>query len=325
MRRDKSNQDGHGVPRRTQHLILDLIRIVRFLPVPLKLLLAVRERLVEARGRLLGPYLVLPPLVLVHVVLGRGVDDQALLVARLEAEQVGDVRREQPVVRVVHGQRRDEVGLRVAEQLGQGAGRGTVQAGGLVDDEGLVVVLEVVDGSVLRGGDVDAHGHAIGQFVEGGQGREGREVRAAFRGRFAHLGGPCLDVGITFYLRVGVGSGILYGQHLGDVVSDLVPHTMNAAGVCIVVILSVIEELRGEAPTAEVIRDVLAFEVKVLVRMFDEVQSLWFIEADKIENHIWHERVSSCGVEGQSFLPVRVEKPENEMVRRQSPVCGHND
>ena len=325
MRRDKSNQDGHGVPRRTQHLILDLIRIVRFLSVLLELLLAVRERLVEARGRLLGPYLVLPPLILIHVVFGRGVDDQALLVARLETEQVRDVRREQPVVRVVHGQRRDEVGFRVAEQLGQGGGRGTVQAGGLVDDEGMVVVLEVVDGRVLRGGDVDAHGYAIDQFVEGGQGREGLEVRAAFRGRFAHLGGPCLDVDITFHLRVGVGSGILYGQHLGDIVSDLVPHSINAAGVGIVVILSVVEELRGKAPAAEVIGDVLAFEIKVLVRMFDKLQCLWFLEADKIENHVWHERVSSCGIEGQSFLPVRVEKPENEMLRRQSPVCGNND
>ena len=164
----RSNQDGHGVPRRTQHLILDLIRIVRLLPVPLKLLLAFRERHVEARRRRRRPLLVILLLVLVHVVLGRGVDDQALTVARLEAEQVGDVRREQPVVRVVHGQRRDEVGFRVAEQLGEGGGWGTVQAGGLVDDEGLVVVLEVVDGRVLRGGDVDAHGYAVGQFVEGG-------------------------------------------------------------------------------------------------------------------------------------------------------------
>ena len=134
-----------------------------------------------------------------------------------------------------------------------------------------------------------------------------------------------MDVGVTFDLRVGVGSGILYGEHLGYVASDLVPHTMNAASVGIVVILSVIEELGGEAPTAEVNGDVLAFEIKVLVRMSDESLCLCFLEADQLENHIWHERVSSCGIEGQGFLPVRVEKPENEMVRRQSPVCGHND
>ena len=35
------------------------------------------------------------------------------------------------------------------------------QAGGLVDDKGLVVVLQVVDGRVLRRGDVGAHSHAI--------------------------------------------------------------------------------------------------------------------------------------------------------------------
>ena len=66
-------------------------------------MLAVRKRHVEARRRGRGRLLVGTALELVHMVLGRGVNDQTLLVAGLEAEQIGDVRGEQPFLWVVHG------------------------------------------------------------------------------------------------------------------------------------------------------------------------------------------------------------------------------
>ena len=100
---------------------------------------------------------------------------------------------------------------------------------------------------------------------------------------------------------------------------------MDTAGVGIVVVFSVSEELGREAPTAEVIGDVLAHEIEILVRVPDEFQSLGVLEADEFNDHMWHERVSSRGIESQGFLPMGVEKPENEMVGRDLTVRGHDD
>lgn len=99
-------------------------------------------------------------------------------------------------------------------------------------------------------------------------------------------------------LRVSVWSGIFKRQHLCYVVPNLVPHAVNAAGVGVVVVFTVIEELGWKASTAEVIRDVLAFEIECLVRMLYELQGLWFLEANEFDYHMRHECVSSCSIEG---------------------------
>ena len=60
---------------------------------------------------------------------------------------------------------------------------------------------------------------------------------------------------------------------------------------------SVGEVLWWEASTAEFSWDVLDFEVKVLVRILDEFESLLVFESDKLHDHVWHKRASSCSVE----------------------------
>ena len=176
------NQDAHRIPARAQHIIRDDARVERILTIPLEFRLRLPQIVVElARDlRNLGSILALLSLLShIDLVLGARVRDQALLVPRLEAEQVGDVAGEQPLLGMVDRQREHEVFLLEDLQLGEGGGRRGVQARGLVDDEGLVVVLQVVDGGMLRRGEVDAHGDGVDQLVQRADGREGLEARTA--------------------------------------------------------------------------------------------------------------------------------------------------
>ena len=88
---------------------------------------------------------------------------------------------------------------------------------------------------------------------------------------------------------------------------------MDAAGVGVVVVFAVVEKLGRKPPAAEVVRDVLALEVIIFVRMLNKFQGLRLLEANEAENHMWYECVSSGGVKGESLLPVRIKEPKDEM------------
>lgn len=100
---------------------------------------------------------------------------------------------------------------------------------------------------------------------------------------------------------------------------------MDAAGVGVIVVFAVVEKLGREPPAAEVVGDVLAFEVEVLICMLNKFQGLRLLETHETENHMRYECVSSRGIKGQSLLPVRIKEPKDEMFGRQLPVRGHNN
>lgn len=135
-----------------------------------------------------------------------GVRHKVLVLRDLEAQQMRQVGRQQPGPRRVHGQSLHEVRLLHLEQLLERLGGRHAQARRPVDDERLVVFLEVVDGRVLRGGEVDAHCDGVDDGIERLEGRgEGGQV-AAVGG--AHLGRPGLEALVG---RNGAVGGVVDG------------------------------------------------------------------------------------------------------------------
>ena len=89
---------------------------------------------------------------------------------------------------------------------------------------------------------------------------------------------------------------------------------MNTAGVSVIVIFPVVKVLRRKAATAQVAWDIGTIEIEGLVLILDEILRLLLLEANDVDNHMWHKRFSGCSIEGQRFLPVRVQKPEDKMI-----------
>ena len=77
---------------------------------------------------------------------------------------------------------------------GEDGGGGWGEEGrGFVDDEGLVEILEVVDGCVLGGGDVDAHCDGVNEGGDGGDGGERGHLTGGWGADFVT---PGLDGGV---------------------------------------------------------------------------------------------------------------------------------
>lgn len=136
---------------------------------------------------------------------------------------------EEPGPRVADGQGADEVRFREGQEVREGGRQRREEGRGLVGDEGLVVVLEVVDRRVLRRGDVDAHGDGVYQFGEGGEVGKGGDAGAGAGVDFRDPGAE---------VRVG-GDGGVRGvrgtEHAGDEAVERLPHEMHVLGVGVVV------------------------------------------------------------------------------------------
>ena len=101
-----------------------------------------------------------------EVVQALRVRDQVGFVRSLEAEEPGDLRRQEPFSLVADGQRAQEIHLGDATELLARLGRWGVQARRLGGDEAHVEILEIVDRCMLRRRDVNAHGDGVNELVD---------------------------------------------------------------------------------------------------------------------------------------------------------------
>ena len=184
-----------------------------------------------------------------------------------------------------------EVVFGVGLESGEGGGRGGEEGRGFVDDEGLVLILEVVNGCVLGGGDVDAHCEGVDEGGDGGDGREGGHLAGGWGADFLT---PGLDGGVGGDLRVG---GVADGDYGGDEGMDRVPHEDHVFAVGVVFEFGFVQLFGGEAARWQVFGDVFTLEVESLEGVFEEsVEPLvWY--ADKVEYYLWHQGFPRGSVE----------------------------
>ena len=201
------------------------------------------------------------------------------------------MRAQEPEALVADGEGFEEVGFGVGVEGGEGGGRGGEEGRGFVDDEGLVEILEVVYGSVLRGGDVDAHCDCGDEGGDGGDGGEGGHLAGGWGADFVR---PGLDGGVGGDLGVGfVGDG----DHGGDEGVDGVPHEVHVFAVGVVFESGSIQLLEGEAAGWQVVGDIFALEVETFEGILKESIEFIIWYADKVEYYLGHQGFPRGSVE----------------------------
>lgn len=139
------------------------------------------------------------------------------------------MRGEEPIARPEGGEGLDNVEFGDAFEFLQRLGKGGAQARGLVEDPGHVVLLQVVDGGMEGGSDVDAVCDDVDELVYGFDFRGERgELASSFP---AELADPTFDVGVVGDLGVGE---VEEPEHGGDEVADYLPEGEDVFGVAIV-------------------------------------------------------------------------------------------
>ena len=184
-----------------------------------------------------------------------------------------------------------EVVFGVGLEGGESGWRGGEEGGGFVDNEGLVEILEVVDGCVLGGGDVDAHCDGVDEGGDSGDGGKGGHLASGWGADFLT---PGLDGGVGGDLRVG---GVADGDYGGDERMDRVPHEVHVFAVGIIVEFGIVQLLEGEAARWQVFGDIFALEVEILEGLFEESVELLVWYANKVEYYLWHQGFPRGSVE----------------------------
>ena len=155
----------------------------------------------------------------------------------------------------------------------------------------MVEILEVVDGGVLGGGDVDAHCDGVDEGGDGGNGGEGGHLAGGWGADFVT---PGLYGGVGGDLRVGF---VVDGDHGGDEGVDRVPHEDHVLGVGVVFEFGVVQLLEGEAARWQVFGDIFALEVETLEGVLEESIELLVWYADEVEYNLRHQGFPRGSVE----------------------------
>jgi hypothetical protein len=242
---------------------------------------------------------------------------QGVLIGSLERQQPWDLCREQPLPLVAHRQGFEHILLRVLHEFCQRGWWLVPKRGRLGRDKDVVEVLEVVDCCVLWGRNVDAHCACVDEFVDCFDCGEGGDL--AFLLCFS---APGLDVRILG--DVGV-LGVFHGEHALDEFPDSGPHEVHVLRVYIISVLLVIEVFQRKAAIGKVVGDVSAHEVEVFVEVHDQIERLFVLHADEAKDYLGDESLTCRSIQRKGAKPVRLEKPEDDMVNGKSPVSRHEN
>ena len=184
-----------------------------------------------------------------------------------------------------------EVLFCVGLEGGEGCGGRGKEGRGFVDDEGLVEILEVVDGGVLGGGDMDAHCDGVDEGGDGGNGGEGGHLAGGWGADFVT---PRLDGGVGGDLRVGF---VVDSDHGGDEGVDRVPHEDHVFAVGVVFEFGIVQLFEGEAARLKVFGNIFALEVESLEGVLEKSIELLVGYADKVEYYLGHQGFPRGSVE----------------------------
>lgn len=332
------DQDGDGSRRWLQDRVLD---------TPLGLserddlenLRKIIQTAVESLGRVLdgsGVELLVFTNVsrLVDVVQRLGIREEVVPVVHLEAQQLGELSRQEPVLPLgavgADGECLCEIRLRVALEAVEVTGQGGAESGRLGGDEAVVVVLEIVDSRVLGGCNVDAHGDGVDELFDSLDGWEGCHLATILA---LDLLAPGNNVLVVLDVRVALVLGL---EHRLDKLADDAPEQVHVVGVRVVAVLFVLLLLNVEASLLEVVGDVLVHKVEVLVRVVDELEGPVLgpvsrrgvphgAEAGDSGDDGGDEECAGGSVEGKGSEPVGAEDLVQEMALRDGSVGGDDD
>lgn len=183
----------------------------------------------------------------------------------------------------------------------------------------MVVVLQIVDSGVLGAGDVDAHCDCVCELVEGGEGRERRDVCSLFA---LDLATPVLELHVGRDGRVG---GIRRTQHAGHETPEGEPDIFHVARVGVVVKFGGVEFGEGKAAGGEIVRDVAADEIEGFVLRTHHLETAFGGESVDVDDDLGDETCSCGGIEGEGFEPVGGEELEYGVCFREVAVGGDDD